>query len=57
MSRAVEYLEPYRPAREGIDVEALSRALRAAVAECELALAEHREARVDMIKLRLGAGS
>jgi uncharacterized protein len=54
MGRAVEYLEPYRPAREGIDVEALSEALKAAIAECERAQAEDRPAVVRMIKLRLG---
>jgi predicted metal-dependent hydrolase len=57
LGRAVQYLEPYRPEREGIDVEALWRALRAAATESGRALAEHREARVEMVKLRLGAGS
>ncbi|HEY6594426.1 MAG TPA: hypothetical protein VI011_10015, partial [Asanoa sp.] len=54
MGRAIEYLEPYRPAREGIDVGALSGALQAAVAECRRAMAEDRPAEVTMIKLRLG---
>ncbi len=30
LSRAIDYLEPYRPAREGIDVEGFQRALRTA---------------------------
>jgi predicted metal-dependent hydrolase len=38
LSRAVEYLEPYRPAKDGIDVERLSAALSAAVDACAAAL-------------------
>ncbi len=30
LSRAIEYLEPYLPSREGIDVEGFQRALREA---------------------------
>ncbi len=54
MGRAVDYLEPYRPAKDGIDVEALSAALRAAVAACRAALVDGRPPAIEMVKLRLG---
>jgi hypothetical protein len=56
MSRAVEYLEPYRPARDGIDVERLSAALREAVAACQAALDGGPAPRLRMIRLELGEG-
>ena len=54
MGRAIDYLEPYRPAKDGIDVDALSAALRAAVAACRAALAGGPEPVIDMVKLGLG---
>jgi predicted metal-dependent hydrolase len=37
MGRAIDYLEPYEPEREGIHVHALRAALRQAVAGCQTA--------------------
>jgi hypothetical protein len=34
MSRAVDYLEPFHPAREGFDVAGLSASLEVAIAAC-----------------------
>jgi uncharacterized protein len=56
MSRAVEYLEPYRPAKDGIDVERLSGALREAVAACAAALDGGPAPRLRMVRLELGDG-
>ena len=56
MSRAVEYLEPYRPAKDGIDVERLSAALSEAVAACAAALDGGPAPRLRMIRLELGDG-
>ncbi len=54
MSRAIEYLRPYRPARDGIDVDALSAALERAVAACRQAMATGTAPEIDMIQLHLG---
>ena len=54
LGRAVEYLEPYRPAKDGIDVEALQAALRAAIDGCRAALAGGAPATVPAIRLDLG---
>lgn len=56
MSRAVEYLEPYRPAKDGIDVERLSAALSEAVAACQAALDGGPPPRLRMVRLELGGG-
>jgi hypothetical protein len=42
MSRAVDYLEPFRPAREGFDVAGLSASLDLAIAACRDAQASGR---------------
>jgi predicted metal-dependent hydrolase len=61
LSRAVSYLEPYRPRKDGVDVDALSQALREAITASQEALATGRPAEVHMIKLELrpegGAGA
>jgi len=54
MGRAVEYLEPYRPAKDGIDVDALIASLRAAVDACRAALAGGPDPEIHMVKLGLG---
>jgi predicted metal-dependent hydrolase len=54
LGRAVAYLEPYRPARDGIDVEALQAALRDAIAECTAAQAEDRPPALRPFRLRIG---
>jgi hypothetical protein len=56
LSRAVEYLEPYRPAKDGIDVERLSAALAEAVDACAAALDGGQPPRLRMVKLDLGGG-
>jgi predicted metal-dependent hydrolase len=56
MTRAIEYLEPYRPAKDGIDVEGLSAALRRAVAACRAAMDGGPPPRLEMIRLDLGGG-
>jgi predicted metal-dependent hydrolase len=56
MSRAVEYLEPYRPAKDGIDVERLSAALSEVVAACQAALDGGPPPRLRMVRLELGGG-
>ena len=53
-ARAVGYLEPYRPAREGVDVDAFVAALRRLADECRAAMAAGRAPQVDMIRLELG---
>src|SRR5919204_2415678 len=54
LTRAVAYLEPYRPAKDGIDVDALIAALQEAIAACETAMAEGRPPRLPPIRLGLG---
>jgi predicted metal-dependent hydrolase len=54
LSRAVEYLEPYRPAKDGIDVERLSAALREARDASAAALDGGPAPRIRMIRLDLG---
>jgi hypothetical protein len=54
MSRAIEYLEPYRPAKDGIDVDRLSAALSEAVDACAAAMDGGPAPRLAMIKLDLG---
>jgi hypothetical protein len=56
ISRAVEYLEPYRPAKDGIDVERLSAALAEAAAACRVARDGGPAPRLRMIRLELGGG-
>ncbi len=57
LSRAVNYLEPYRPSKDGVDVDALSQALREAVTASQEALETGRPPSVHMIKLDLGQGA
>ena len=38
LSRAVEYLEPYRPAKDGIDVDGLLAAIRPQIGEGGMAV-------------------
>jgi hypothetical protein len=54
LSRAIEYLAPYRPAKDGIDVERLSAALREAVAACRAAMDGGPAPRLRMVRLDLG---
>ena len=54
LSRAVEYLEPYRPAKDGIDVDRLSAALSEALADCAVARDGGSAPRLSMIRLELG---
>ena len=56
LSRAVEYLEPYRPAKDGIDVERLSAALSETVAASRAALDGGPPPRLPTLKLELGGG-
>jgi uncharacterized protein len=56
LSRAVEYLEPYRPAKDGIDVERLSAALSETVAASRAALGGGPPPRLPTLKLELGGG-
>src|SRR4029453_11311623 len=53
-SRAVEYREPYRPAKDGIDVDRLSAALSEAVKACTVARDGGPAPRLSMIRLNLG---
>jgi len=53
IGRAVDYLAPYRPAREGIDVSALADALQRAVAECERAIRTGESPHLPEIRLGL----
>ena len=55
LSRAVAYLEPYRPAKDGVDIDALIPALERAIAASRRALATGEPAQVDRFELRLGA--
>lgn len=57
LGRAVAYLEPYRPAREGVDVDALIAALERAADASREALRTGRAPEVGMVKLNLGGGS
>jgi hypothetical protein len=54
LTRAVEYLEPYRPAKDGIDVERLSAALREAADASAAARDGGPPPRIQMIRLDLG---
>jgi hypothetical protein len=54
LSRAVEYLEPYRPAKDGIDVDRLSAALSEAVRACAVARDGGPAPRLSMVRLNLG---
>ena len=54
LRRAVAYLAPYRPSREGIDVEALSAALERAIRNCQEAMEGGREPDLSMVRLGLG---
>jgi predicted metal-dependent hydrolase len=54
LARAVDYLEPYRPAKDGIDVEALAAALREAAAACRAAMEDGGDPELRMVKLDLG---
>jgi predicted metal-dependent hydrolase len=54
MSRAVDYLAPYHPTRECIDVTALSAALQRAIEACRLAQETGDKPDLTMIQLRLG---
>jgi predicted metal-dependent hydrolase len=56
MSRALDYLAPYHPSKDGIDVTALAAALERAVASCRLALETGQEPDLVMVQLRLGDG-
>jgi predicted metal-dependent hydrolase len=56
MGRAIDYLAPYHPAKDGIDVAALSAALERAVAACRRALETGQEPDLSMIRLGLGDG-
>jgi uncharacterized protein len=54
LTRAVDFLEPYRPAKDGIDVDALASALRAAAAACRRALEDGGDPDLRMVRLNLG---
>jgi hypothetical protein len=54
LSRAADYLEPYRPAKDGIDVDALAAALREAAEACRSALDGGGPPQLSMVKLHLG---
>jgi hypothetical protein len=54
LSRAADYLEPYRPAKDGIDVDALAAALREAAEACRSALDGGGPPQLRMVKLHLG---
>lgn len=55
MSRAIDYLAPYEPRREGIDVRSLRSALQQAVAGCRTAQATGEAPDLTMVQLRLRA--
>ena len=54
LARAADYLEPYRPAKDGIDVNALADALREAAAACRAAMEGGGDPELRMVKLHLG---
>jgi predicted metal-dependent hydrolase len=54
LTRAADYLEPYRPAKDGIDVDALAAALREAAAACRAAMEGGGDPDLRMVKLHLG---
>jgi len=54
LTRAADYLEPYRPAKDGIDVDALAAALREAAEACRSALDGGGPPQLRMVKLHLG---
>jgi hypothetical protein len=54
LGRAIAYLEPYRPSREGIDVEGYGDALRRARSAAAQALETGAAPEVEAFKLRLG---
>jgi uncharacterized protein len=54
LSRAIAYLEPYRPSREGVDVEAFSDALRRARSASARALETGDAPQVEAFQLHLG---
>jgi uncharacterized protein len=54
LGRAVAYLEPYRPAKDGIDVDALAASLREAIAACQAAMAAGRPPRLPTIRVGIG---
>jgi predicted metal-dependent hydrolase len=54
LGRAIDYLEPYRPSREEIDVDAFSGALRRARSAAAVALETGRAPEIEAFKLRLG---
>jgi predicted metal-dependent hydrolase len=56
IGRAVDYLAPYRPAREGFDVDALADALQVAVDECGRAMRTGEPPRLPEIRLGLRDG-
>ncbi|HKF00228.1 MAG TPA: DUF309 domain-containing protein [Actinomycetes bacterium] len=57
MGRAVQYLAPYHPRREGIEVAALSSALQRAIAACSEALDGGPAPELPTIRLELRARS
>jgi uncharacterized protein len=54
LGRAIAYLEPYRPSREGVDVEAFSGALRRARSASARALETGDVPQVEAFQLHLG---
>lgn len=54
LGRAVGYLEPYRPSREGVDVDAFSEALRRARFASAQGLETGRAPQLEAFKLHLG---
>jgi predicted metal-dependent hydrolase len=54
LTRAADYLEPYRPAKDGIDVDALATALREAAAACRTAMDGGGAPELRMVRLDLG---
>jgi len=54
LARAADYLEPYRPAKDGIDVDTLADALREAAAACRAAIEGGGDPELRMVKLDLG---
>jgi predicted metal-dependent hydrolase len=54
LERAIAYIEPYRPARERIDLDAFSDALRRARSAAEVGLQTGQAPEVEAFKLHLG---